>query len=85
LVINEIPIPAQMIKIAVEFPTKIFRKRPTKSVGAIVAPKLKLKFTINIPKMAYALAMSNPIIRCCILPPLSVGVRSFSLAGHVWQ
>jgi len=74
-VINETPIPAQMIKIAVEFPVKIFRKCQTKSVGAIVAPKLKLKFTINIPKIAYALAMSNPIIRCCILSPLSASVR----------
>ena len=82
-VINEIPIPAQMIKIAVEFPVKIFRKCPTKSVGAIIAPKQKLKFTINIPKMAYALAMSKPIIRCCILLLMSVRARSLSLAANV--
>jgi hypothetical protein len=54
------------LKIAVEFPVNIFRKYPTLSVGFITEPKLKLKFTINIPKIAYALAKSNPIIRCCI-------------------
>ena len=51
---------------AVEFPVKMLRKCPIVSDGAIIEPKLKLKFTINIPNIAYALAKSNPIIRFCI-------------------
>ena len=62
-VINETPIPAQIIKIAVEFPVKIFRKRPAELIGDIMELKLKLKLTIYIPNIAYALAKSKPIIR----------------------
>jgi hypothetical protein len=40
------------MNMAVEFPVKIFRKCPIESLGLITDPKLKLKLTMYIPKMA---------------------------------
>lgn len=83
-VIKETPIPASIIKIAVELPTKRLRNCPSEDLSWN-EPKQKLKFTINIPKIAYALAKSKPIILCCIFVSRLFRSRCFSLAGNVWQ
>ena len=66
LVIKITPIPAQIIKIEVEFPINRFVNCPGKDLSANV-PKQNVKFTMYIPNMAYALAKSNPIILFVII------------------
>ncbi len=81
-VIKTTPIPAQIINIEVELPMKRFVNFP-KIVSSRNEPKQKVKFTINIPKIAYALAKSNPIILCFMLSVVGSRFGRHSLAGNV--
>ena len=81
LVINDKPIPARIINIAVEFPTKRFKNFPNAEVYEN-DPKQKLKFTMNIPKIAYALAISKPATRCVFIEWFILVTCSFWLSHN---